>query len=149
MKSFLKSILKKSTSITTINGGGGGGGGGTPITNENFTITNPELTINNSCETIFEGEVRVPIGLTAILKGTLVRGNLGSGSIGNNGASTFLGSRSIPEGTTFYSVDIGNSGLDGKSSIYALELTLSNGLRKTKYIQRTDFDNLYFDRIPC
>lgn len=139
MNEFLKSILKKATeTVAEI------------IVNSRPRISNPKITRNNTCETVYEGSFNIPEGTTAVVSGHVVSGYLGGGiGAGTNGVRTLVGDVNFSEGTYAYTVDLGNSGRDGISSFYKLDIVLSNGETATKNFQRTSFNSSLYDTAPC
>ena len=114
-------------------------------------ITNPIVTHNNSCETMFEGGFIVPegFGITGILTGTLIQGYLGASNVGDNGALGLIGSINVTEGKWPYAINLGNSNIPGEYTKYTLHLLLSNGQQKTLLIQRSEIHSAFFDGPPC
>lgn len=142
MNSFLQNILKKSDGEPVFSDSNNG-------ISVAFKLTNPSVTLNNSCETVFEGSINVPLGLTGVLSGVLIRGIQGSGNPGNNGVESFLGEKNLSEGQHDYTVDLGNSNIENLGSLYILSITLSDNRSKNISIQRTSFHSAFYDKSPC
>ena len=134
MKELLKSILKKSSIIVLD----------PVIGNEKPTIGNHTITINNACETVFEGSYRIPLNRTATVTGTLNRGFFGGGSGNIIGQIT-----NRPPGIYPFIVDLGNSGIPGLGSTFTLRVTLDNGNQAIRLFQRTAFHSSLYDTQPC
>ena len=112
-------------------------------------IGTPTLTVNNNCETVFEGSYRVPEGTTATVIGTQLQNWAGGGTPGTNGVNTFYGTTTVASGIYPYTVDLGNSGVPGTMSAYTLKVILNNGEEITRLFQRTSFNSVFYDNAPC
>lgn len=142
MNEFLKLILKKSNVISENEVEP------EPSQKAPF-ISNPTRTLNNACESVFEGSFTIPPGNTAIVTGTMTKGYAGGGQPGINGISVIYGSTNFIEGIYKYTVDLGNSGITGQASSYTLKIDSSNGKSVIKLFQRTSFDSSLYDTAPC
>lgn len=140
MNRFLKEILKHDGAPVDQ-------GGGFP--SKEFNITNPKVTRNNSCETVFEGIIQIPLGRTGTATGVLIQGHFGGGQPGINGATLILGTVNGPQGAVPYVVDLGNSDLNGQGSIYNLTVTLDTFEIKSMNFERTAFHSSFYDNAPC
>lgn len=147
MNGFLKKILQKDNSPIIDQGSGDPGPGTDPT--YTLLIENPTMTLNNSCETRYEGNFQVPTGKTATVTGSPLSGTvlLQEGIL--EGFGTFVGSLSnVPAGIYKYTVWLGNSGQEKIFNSYHLAVQTNDSLAE-QFFRRGATEHIFYDNPPC